>query len=206
MSPPFAGSGMNSGCDFGDKADSGFCVCFMVRQDGRPPGCDGSQFQNPARFWPARDNFAPSKVKPQFHMSSEQWCPAYRWSESLRVNELLAVFRFEQHAWEFERATAYDSFIASRSSDPELRDSKWARRLLGYKGKCSSTFWQFGYSQGVPHIRFNSRRIMFTSKLPDLLVWPRQATCVRYSAVGPFVFARWHRDFWRDWDQMRPPL
>lgn len=97
-------------------------------------------------------------------MSSEQWHPAYRWSESLRINELLAVFRFEQHAREFERGSAYDLCIPSRSFDPELRDSKWARRLLGYKGKCSSTFWQFVYSQEVPHIRFNSRRIMFSER------------------------------------------
>lgn len=46
-SPPLDGSGMNSGCDFGDEADSGFRVCFMVRQYGRRPGCDESQFQYP---------------------------------------------------------------------------------------------------------------------------------------------------------------
>ena len=96
-------------------------------------------------------------------MSSDQWYPAYRWSESLRVNELLALFRFEQHAREFERATAYDSFVPSGSSDPQLRDSKWAKRLLGYKAKCPSSFWQFVYSQGVPHIRFNSRRITYSA-------------------------------------------
>lgn len=35
------------------------------------------------------------------------------------------------------------------------------RAFFGYSQKSSATFWQFIHSRGVPHIRLNSRRIMF---------------------------------------------
>jgi len=95
-------------------------------------------------------------------MSSNHWYPAFRWSESLRIYELLAIFRYELDAKEWEQRIGLQAGASARPSDPELRDSKWARKLLGYKGKSSSAFWQFVRSSGVPHIRINSRKIMFS--------------------------------------------
>jgi hypothetical protein len=37
--------------------------------------------------------------------------------------------------------------------------SKVVMRKLGYKDRTS--FWDFVYREGVPHTRFNARRIMF---------------------------------------------
>jgi hypothetical protein len=97
-------------------------------------------------------------------MSSDNWYPAYRWSESLRINEIMAIFRFEQHAREWERGENFFAGVQGDASALDLRDSKWARRLLGYRGKSSSAFWEFVHRTGVPHIRFNSRRIMFSER------------------------------------------
>lgn len=105
---------------------------------------------------------AAESLRPSAAMSSNQWYPASKWSESLRVYELLAIFRYEADAREWERGAGLRGVVSTRPSDPELRNSKWARKLLGYKGKSSSAFWQFVYSSGVPHIRLNSRRIMFS--------------------------------------------
>ena len=63
-------------------------------------------------------------------MNPDQWYPAYRQSDSLRANELLAIFKFEQHAREWERGMAYYAGIPGNRSDPELKDSKWAKRPL----------------------------------------------------------------------------
>ena len=95
-------------------------------------------------------------------MNSNQWYPAFRWSESLRLYEMLAIFRYELDAKEWERGISLPKSASARPADPELRDSKWARKLLGYKGKSSSAFWQFVRSAGVPHIRLNRRKIMFS--------------------------------------------
>ena len=75
---------------------------------------------------------------------------------------MLAIFRYELDAKEWERGIGIRTTAAARPSDPELRDSKWARKLLGYKGKSAGAFWQFVHSSGVPHIRLNSRKIMFS--------------------------------------------
>lgn len=95
-------------------------------------------------------------------MNSNHWHPAFRWSESLKAYEMLAIFRYELDAKEWERGPGPHRSASSRSDGSELRDSKWARKLFGYQSKTSSAFWQFVYSNGVPHIRLNRRRIMFS--------------------------------------------
>jgi|GEM_PF-6375002 len=95
-------------------------------------------------------------------MSSNQWYPAFKWSESLRIYEMLAIFRYEMDAKEWENRLGVPVSASAHPTDPELRDSKWARKLLGYKGKSSSAFWQFVHSSGVPHLRVNRRKIMFS--------------------------------------------
>ena len=85
-----------------------------------------------------------------------------RWSESLKTYELLAIFRYELDAKKWESGLSLPKNASAYSADPELKDSKWARKLLGYKGKSSSAFWQFVHSSGVPHIRLNQRKIMFS--------------------------------------------
>jgi hypothetical protein len=45
------------------------------------------------------------------------------------------------------------------SSKSALLASKAVMYAFGYKDR--SSFWQFVKTKGVPHIRFNSRRIMF---------------------------------------------
>lgn len=75
---------------------------------------------------------------------------------------MLAIFRYEIDAREWEHRIGVTVGASAHPRDPELRDGKWARRLLGYKGKSSSAFWQFVRSAGVPHIRMNRRRIMFS--------------------------------------------
>ena len=75
---------------------------------------------------------------------------------------MLAIFRFEMDAREWERRIGAEAGASARPTDPELKNSKWARKLLGYTGKSSSAFWQFVRSAGVPHIRINSRKIMFS--------------------------------------------
>jgi hypothetical protein len=104
------------------------------------------------------------EINPQETMNSENWYPAYKWSDLLCCNEMMAIFRFEQHAREWERGEAFYVGIPGNTPDAELKDSKWARSFLGYRGKSSSSFWQFVQSNGVPHIRLNSRRIMFSER------------------------------------------
>lgn len=67
-------------------------------------------------------------------MNSRPWYPAYRWSESLRIYEMLAIFQYEIDAREWEHRIGVAAGASARPRDPELRDSKWARKLLGYKG------------------------------------------------------------------------
>ena len=95
-------------------------------------------------------------------MNSNQWHPAFKWSESLRVYEMLALFRYEIDAREWENRIGIQVGAAAHPTSPGLRDSKWARRLLGYERKTRSAFWQFVYSAGVPHVRLTSRTIMFS--------------------------------------------
>ena len=45
-----------------------------------------------------------------------------------------------------------------------LHDSEWAMRLLGYSKARRSAFWQFVYSNSVPHIRLGSRKILFDER------------------------------------------
>lgn len=95
-------------------------------------------------------------------MNSSHWYPAFRWSESHRIYEMLAIFRYEIDAREWENRIGVVAGASVRPTDPELRDGKWARKLLGYKGKSAGAFWQFVRSEGVPHIRLNRRKIMFS--------------------------------------------
>jgi hypothetical protein len=53
----------------------------------------------------------------------------------LRMYEMLAIFRFEQDAMEWERGMGFQTGASARPSDPELRDSKWARKLFGYRSR-----------------------------------------------------------------------
>jgi hypothetical protein len=66
-------------------------------------------------------------------MNSTHWYPAYRWSESHRIYEMLAIFRYEIDAREWENRIGVEIGTSARPTDPELRDAKWARKLLGYK-------------------------------------------------------------------------
>lgn len=95
-------------------------------------------------------------------MNSSHWYPACKWSQSLRIYEMLAIFRNEIDAREWEHRVGVEAGAPARPTDPELRNSRWARNLLGYKGKTASAFWQFVRSAGVPHIRLNRRKIMFS--------------------------------------------
>lgn len=87
-----------------------------------------------------------------------------RWSESLKAYELMAIFRYELDAKKWESGMSLPKYASAHPTEPELRDSQWARKLLGYKGKTSSAFWQFVRSAEVPHIRLNHRKIMFSEQ------------------------------------------
>ena len=47
------------------------------------------------------------------------------------------------------------------TSQNALRESEWAMTLLGYTQERRSAFWQFVYTNGVPHIRTGKRKIQF---------------------------------------------
>lgn len=75
---------------------------------------------------------------------------------------MVAIFCYEIDARERENRIGVETGASAHPTDPELRDSKWARKLLGYKGKSAGAFWQFVRSEGVPHIRLNRRKILFS--------------------------------------------
>ena len=44
------------------------------------------------------------------------------------------------------------------------RDTAWAMALLGYSPARRSAFWQFVYSNGIPHIRIGRKKIVFSEQ------------------------------------------
>ena len=61
---------------------------------------------------------------------------------------------------------------------PNLLKSAEVMAYLGYSNR--SSFWQFIKSEGVPYIRMNSRRIMFSR--PALNAW------LERRAIGPISY------------------
>lgn len=61
-----------------------------------------------------------------------------------------------------------------------LLTPKEVRRLLNYKGSCSSSFWAFVRSAGMPFIRLNARRYLFDPAAVE--AWLRKRAVGRHDA------------------------
>lgn len=66
------------------------------------------------------------------------------------------------------------------NSQRPLLTPKEVRRLLNYKGSCSSSFWAFVRAEGVPFIRLNARRYLFDPAAVE--AWLRKRAVGRHDA------------------------